>query len=106
METTTPVIATAPGINEIKLTMDNSLLEMEKRMSKTISETLTDQNGIYMKQIVELTAKVATHEAILDSHTNSIKGFKGLVATVSSVTGVLGGLIGFFISQLVNIGGK
>ena len=97
---------TAPSINEIKLTMDNSLLEMEKRMTKTFSDSLTAQNSIYMKQIVELVGKVSTIEARQDSHTNSIKGFKGLVATVSSVTGVLGGLVGFFISQLVNLGGK
>lgn len=95
---------TTPSSETIKLIIDKALLESEARTAASISTTLADQNKTYMTEIVSVTTKVATLTAIVDGHTERIKGFKGLVATVSSVTGVLGGLIGFFVSQMSNLG--
>jgi hypothetical protein len=91
---------TTPNSNEVKLIIDNSLLGLEKRMTKSITDTLTDQNKTYMTEIVKITGDLARLDARVEQHSEKIRSFKGLVATVSSVTGVLGGLIGFFIAQL------
>ena len=106
MDAPTTVVTPAPNLNEIKLTIDKSLLEQEQRITKSLGDTLSDQNRTYMTQIVNLTTAVAKVEARQDAQQVQIKSFRGLVATVSSVTAALGGLVGFFISQLVNIGGK
>lgn len=93
-----------PSGNEIKLIIDNSLLELEKRFSKTISDALSEQNRTYLKEIVNITKDVATLNAKVDQHEEKLKGVKGMVATVASVSTVLGGFIGFLISQIT--GGK
>lgn len=89
-----------PTKDEIKLIIENSLLELEKRMTKSINEALLEQNRTYMTEIVAITEKVAKHDVKLQIHTDKINGFKTLVATVSTATGVLGGFVGFLIAQL------
>ncbi len=84
---------TTPTKDELKLIIDNSLLEQEKRLTKTLGEALQNQNKIYMENILKLSDRVTRIEARQDS-------FKSLVATASAASGVFSGLIGFFIAQL------
>lgn len=91
--------------DEVKLTIDNSLLEQEKRLSKEFrselelqTQKLTDaidkQNSMYSNQIIQLNKDVTELKG-------KISNMKTQIAVVSSVCTALGGLIGFFISQLV-----
>jgi len=82
-----------PSGQEIKLIIDNSLLEQEKRITKTLGDSLDSQNKIYMDQIVSITGRVSKLEVKID-------GFKGLIASVAAATSVFAGLIGFFIAQI------
>lgn len=94
-----------PTVGEMKLTIDNSLLEQEKRITKEFRDELAaqtknltaaidKQNLLYSKQIIDLTAEVATLKV-------KVSTINTRIAVVGSVCTALGGLIGFFIAQLV-----
>lgn len=94
-----------PTVSEMKLTIDNSLLEQEKRITKEFRDELAEQtknltaaidkqNLLYSKQIIDLTAEVATLKV-------KVSSINTRIAVVGSVCTALGGLIGFFIAQLV-----
>lgn len=91
---------TTPTKDELKLIIDNSLLEQEKRITKSLSESLSEQNKIYMDNILSLTNRISKVEGRQDRQDEKIKGFKGVVASASAASAVLSGLIGFFIGQL------
>lgn len=89
-----------PTKDEIKLIIDNSNLEMEKRVTekmqsslKEFSETITSNSQMYLDHIVLQEKRLTTVE-------NQIKVLKTRLAVVGSAATALGGLVGFFISQL------
>lgn len=82
-----------PTKDELKLIIDNALLEQEKRITKSLGDSLDGQNKIYMDNIVKLTERVSKVESKQDS-------FKGLIASVTAASSVLSGLVGFFIAQI------
>lgn len=91
---------TTPTKDELKLIIDNSLLEQEKRITKSLNDSMSDQNKIYMDNILSLTERVSKIEGRQDRQDEKIKGFKGVVATASAASAVLSGLVGFFIGQI------
>ena len=97
---------------EIKLLIDNSLLEQEKRLSKEfrselevqtsrLTTVVEKQNQMYSDQIIALNKDVAALNGVIDNLKSNIKGVKTQVAVVGSACATLGGLVGFFISQMV-----
>lgn len=91
---------TTPNKDELKLIIDNALLEQEKRITKTLNDSLSDQNKMYMDNIVALTDRVSKVEGRQDRQDERLKGIKGIIATASAASAVLSGLIGFFIGQI------
>jgi hypothetical protein len=90
-----------PSNETIKLIIDNSLLEQEKRISKTINDTLSEQNRTYMTEIISLTKELTKLSGRVDAHDTKIKSFPILVSWVAAACAALGGLVGFFVNQLV-----
>lgn len=97
---------------EIKLLIDNSLLEQEKRLSKEfrselevqtarLTSVVEKQNLMYSNQIVELNKDVATLNTVIDNLRNNIKGIKTQMTVVGTACATLGGLVGFFIAQMI-----
>lgn len=91
---------------EIKLTIDLSLAEQEKRITKELRVELNDQtkkltdaidkqNLLYSTQIIQLNKDVTALES-------RVSNMRTQIAVVGSVCTALGGLIGFFIAQLVH----
>jgi ribosomal protein L17 len=99
----------SPTSNEFKLMLDNAMLEMEKRFTKTLTETLATQDSKYMDKLVTLTKETAILASRQDLHEQNVKNnFKTFKASVTAIVGAattLSGLVGFFIGQL-HIGGK
>ena len=93
-----------PSSQTIKLIVDNSNLELEKRMSKSISETLSEQNQVYMTQIINITKDVTELQVRVNGHNDRINSFKGIVATVSAISAAVTGLVSFFIAQIAGKG--
>jgi hypothetical protein len=91
---------TTPTKDEIKLIIDNSLLELEKRMTKSLGESLSEQNRMYMDNILSLSERVTKIESRQDRQDERIKGFKGLIATIAAASSVVAGFLGFLISQI------
>lgn len=91
---------TTPTKDELKLIIDNALLEQEKRISKSLSDSLESQNKTYMDNILDLTTRVSKVESRQDRQDERMRGFKGLIATVAAAASILAGLVGFFIAQL------
>lgn len=91
---------TTPTKDELKLIIDNALLEQEKRITKSINDTLSDQNKTYMDHIVTISNRVSvleTNHTVLD---NKLRSTKGTTATIAAAFGVFTGFIGFLIAQL------
>lgn len=102
-----------PTKDEIKLLIDNSLLEQEKRLSREFRSELEVQTGrltgvvekqnlMYSNQIVELNKDVAALNTIVDNLKGRISGIKAQMLVVATACTTLGGLVGFFIAQMVN----
>jgi len=91
---------TTPNKDELKLIIDNALLEQEKRITKSLNDSLSDQNKMYMDNILSLTDRVSKVEGRQDRQDERLKGMKGVIATTSAASAVLSGLIGFFIGQI------
>lgn len=98
--------------DEVRLTVENSLLEQEKRITKEFRfelETQTNkltavvekQNSMYATQIVELNKDVATLNSVVDNLKSRISGIKAQMLVVATACTTLGGFIGFFIAQLL-----
>lgn len=101
-----------PTKDEIKLLIDNSLLEQEKRLSKEfrselevqtnrLTSVVEKQNIMYSNQIVELNKDVATLNTIVDTLKGRISGIKAQMIVVATACTTLGGFLGFFISQVI-----
>lgn len=96
---------------EVKLLIDNSLLEQEKRLSKEFRDELdlqTDklinavekQNKLYSDQIIALNKDVATLNSVVENLKSKVNGVRLQVTVVGTACATLGGLLGFFIAQL------
>lgn len=101
-----------PTKDEIKLLIDNSLLEQEKRLSKEfrselevqttrLTNVVEKQNQLYSDQIIMLNKDVATLNTVVDALKSRISGIKAQMVVVATACTTLGGLIGFFVAQLV-----
>lgn len=101
-----------PTKDEIKLLIDNSLLEQEKRLSREfrqeletqtgrLTSAIDKQNGLYANQIVELNKDIVKLNTVVDNLKNRVSGIKAQMVVVGTACTTLGGLIGFFIAQLV-----
>lgn len=91
---------TTPTKDELKLIIDNSLLEQEKRITKSINDTLADQNKTYMDHIVSLTSRLSAVETNQKLYDQRLKGAKGTTATIAAAFGVFTGFVGFLIAQI------
>lgn len=96
---------------EVKLLIDNSLLEQEKRLSKEFRDELdlqTDklinavekQNKLYSDQIIALNKDVATLNSVVENLKSKVNGVRVQMGVVGTACATLGGLLGFFIAQL------
>lgn len=96
---------------EVKLLIDNSLLEQEKRLSKEFRDELdlqTDklinavekQNKLYSDRIIALNKDVATLNTVVENLKSKVNGVRLQVTVVGTACATLGGLLGFFIAQL------
>lgn len=101
-----------PTKDEIKLLIDNSLLEQEKRLSKEfrselevqttrLTNVVEKQNQLYSDQIIMLNKDVATLNTVVDSLKGRISGIKAQMVVVATACTTLGGLIGFFVAQII-----
>lgn len=101
-----------PTKDEIKLLIDNSLLEQEKRLSKEfrselevqttrLTNVVEKQNQLYSDQIIMLNKDVATLNTVVDNLKGRISGIKAQMVVVATACTTLGGLIGFFVAQLM-----
>lgn len=97
---------------EIKLLIDNSLLEQEKRLSKEfrselevqtsrLTTVVEKQNQMYSDQIIALNKDVASLNGVIDNLKGNIRGIKTQMTVVGTACATLGGLVGFFIAQMV-----
>lgn len=104
-----------PTKDEIKLLIDNSLLEQEKRLSKEfrqelevqtnrLTSSIDKQNGLYAGQIVELNKDIVKLNGVVDTLKSRVSGIRAQMVVVATACTTLGGLIGFFIAQIVNQG--
>lgn len=102
-----------PTKDEIKLLIDNSLLEQEKRLSKEfrselevqtnrLTSVVEKQNMMYSNQIVELNKDVATLNNVVDNLKSRMSGLRAQMVVVATACTTLGGLIGFFVAQIMN----
>lgn len=82
-----------PTKDELKLIIDNALLEQEKRITASLNESITTQNKTYMDHILTLNTRVTKLES-------AIKNVKSVAATFAAAASVVSGLLGFFIAQL------
>lgn len=98
--------------DEVKLLIDNSLLEQEKRLSKEFRDELNTQteklinavekqNKMYSDQIITLNKDIAKLDSIVLNLQSRITGIRTQMTVVATACATLGGLIGFFVSQLV-----
>lgn len=102
-----------PTKDEIKLLIDNSLLEQEKRLSKEFRQELESQtnrltlaidkqNVLYADQIVELNKDVATLNSVVENLKSRISGIRAQMLVVATACTTLGGFIGFFLAQIIS----
>lgn len=83
-----------PNKDELKLIIDNALLEQEKRITKSLNDSLATQNETYLQHIVDMNGRLTKVEV-------KTSQFKGLVAGAASASAVISGLITFLITQLM-----
>lgn len=98
--------------DEVKLTIDNSLLEQEKRLNREfrselevqtnrLTSVVEKQNQMYSDQIISLNKDVAALNGVIDNLKSNIRGIKVQITVVGTACATLGGLLGFFVAQLV-----
>jgi len=96
---------------EVKLLIDNSLLEQEKRLSKEFREELDlqttklidaveKQNKLYSDQIITLNKDIATLNTVVENLKSKVNSVRTQITVVGTACTALGGLLGFFIAQL------
>lgn len=96
---------------EVKLLIDNALLEQEKRLSKEFRDELDiqttklidaveKQNKMYSDQIITLNKDIATLNSVVETLKGRISNVKAQIAVIGTACTVLGGFIGFLIGQL------
>lgn len=101
-----------PTKDEIKLLIDNSLLEQEKRLSKEfrselevqtnrLTSVVEKQNQLYSDQIIMLNKDVATLNSVVDNLKGRISGIKAQMVVVATACATLGGMVGFFVAQMI-----
>lgn len=95
-----------PTKDEIKLIMDNSNLALEARITEKIQktmkdfgDTITSNNKMYLDHIVDQENRLTKVE-------NDVRVVRNRQWVFGSVGTALGGILGFFVSQLVTITGK
>lgn len=97
---------------EIKLLIDNSLLEQEKRLAKEfrneleaqtlrLTASIDKQNQLYSDQIITLNKDVASLESIVTNLKGQLKNIRAQLLVVGTACATLGGFFGFFVAQLV-----
>lgn len=97
---------------EIKLLIDNSLLEQEKRITKEfraeleaqtlrLTAAIDKQNQLYSDQIISLNKDVASLEEVVVNLKGQLKNIHTQLLVVGTACASLGGLVGFFVAQLV-----
>lgn len=97
---------------EVKLLIDNSLLEQEKRLSKEFRDELDaqtnklisaveKQNKLYSDQIITLNKDIATLNTVVENLKSKVNSVRTQITVVGTACTALGGLLGFFIAQLV-----
>lgn len=98
---------------EIKLLIDNSLLEQEKRLAKEfrteleaqtmrLTAAIDKQNQLYSDQIISLNKDVTALEGMVTSLKSQLRGIKAQLVVTGTACATLGGLVGFFVAQLVH----
>ena len=98
--------------DEVKLLIDNALLGQEKRLTKEfrdeldiqtakLIEAVEEQNKLYSDQIITLNKDVATLNTVVENLKSRISNVKAQIAVIGTACTALGGLLGFFIAQLV-----
>ena len=98
--------------NEVKLLIDNSLLEQEKRLGKEFRDELElqtkklidaveKQNKLYSDQIITLNKDVATLNSVVETLKGRISNVKAQITVIGTACTVLGGFFGFLIAQFV-----
>lgn len=96
---------------EVKLLIDNSLLEQEKRLSKEFRDELDTQteklisavekqNLLYSDQIITLNKDVASLNSVVDNLKARISNIRAQMLIVGTACTTLGGFAGFLIAQL------
>ena len=98
------MVLTMDDTQSIKLLIDNSLLEQEKRLTLTfnnkidtqtekITKTVNEQNVAYSTQLIAQAKSIGVLET-------KMAAVNVKLATVGAVSAALGGLIGFFVANL------
>lgn len=96
--------------SEVKLLIDNSLLEQEKRLSKEFRDELDSQtnklisavekqNLLYSDQIIQLTKDITTLNGVVDNLKARISNIRAQMVIVGTACATLGGFMGFLIAQ-------
>jgi SMC interacting uncharacterized protein involved in chromosome segregation len=96
---------------EVKLLIDNSLLEQEKRLSKDfryeldaqtnkLISAVEKQNLLYSEQIINLNKDVTALNGVVDNLKGRISNIKAQMAIVGTACATLGGFVGFLIAQI------
>lgn len=95
---------------EVKLLIDNSLLEQEKRITKEFRDELDTQtnklisavekqNLLYSDQIIQLTKDVTMLNGVVDNLKARISNIRAQMVIVGTACATLGGFMGFLIAQ-------
>ena len=96
---------------EVKLLIDNSLLEQEKRLSKDfryeldaqtnkLISAVEKQNLLYSEQIINLNKDVTALNGVVDNLKGRISNIKAQMAIVGTSCATLGGFFWFLIAQI------
>lgn len=96
---------------EVKLLIDNALLEQEKRLGREFRDELDSQtaklidavekqNKLYSDQIITLNKDIATLNSVVETLKGRISNVKTQITVIGSACTILGGFIGFLIGQI------
>ncbi len=100
-----------PTKTEVKLLIENALLEQEKRLAKEFRMELTaqtdnllraieKQNSLYSDNIIALNKTVTALEKDIQTLRGRLKVITAQIAIVGAVSATLGGFIGYLIDHL------
>lgn len=100
-----------PTKSEVKLLIENALLEQEKRLSKEFRDELTmqtnnllqaieKQNSLYSDNIIALNKTVTALEKDIQTLRGRLKVITAQIAIVGAVSATLGGFVGYLIDHL------